>query len=139
LQAEPVAATQQGCVPIHLEARSSSGTQCAPACTLVIFGAGGDLAKRLLMPSLYNLAASDLLDVHFQVIGVDHADNNDQGRWASLTDTMQSFTKDPAAEFHAPKIDDPARGQYAAGSDALASADEFLARGGGHWLAVDAT
>jgi hypothetical protein len=107
LQAEPVAATQQGCVPIHLEARSSSGTQCAPACTLVIFGAGGDLAKRLLMPSLYNLAAS--------------------------------VTKDPTAEFHAPKIDDPARGQYAAGSDALASADEFLARGGGHWLAVDAT
>ena len=27
----------------------------APPCTLVIFGAGGDLTKRLLMPSVYNL------------------------------------------------------------------------------------
>ena len=29
----------------------------APSCTLVIFGAGGDLTKRLLMPALYNLTA----------------------------------------------------------------------------------
>ena len=33
----------------------------APSCTMVIFGAGGDLTKRLLMPALYNLARTELL------------------------------------------------------------------------------
>ena len=33
----------------------------APPCVLVIFGAGGDLTKRLLVPALYNLAAARLL------------------------------------------------------------------------------
>ena len=31
--------------------------QSAPPCTVVIFGASGDLAKRKLIPSLYNLVA----------------------------------------------------------------------------------
>ena len=30
----------------------------APASTLVIFGAGGDLTKRLLMPALYNMTVA---------------------------------------------------------------------------------
>ena len=105
LQTNPVAATRQGRVPIRLEARSASGTQCAPACELVIFGAGGDLTKRLLMPALYDLAGSHLLDTRFQVIGVDRVDNTDESWRASLTDTMQSFTVDPTAEFYAPRID----------------------------------
>ena len=33
----------------------------APPCTLVIFGAGGDLTKRLLMPAIYNLAKDKFL------------------------------------------------------------------------------
>ena len=39
-------------------------------CVVVIFGALGDLAKRKLMPSLYNLAASRLLPSDFAVVGV---------------------------------------------------------------------
>ena len=38
----------------------------APACILVIFGAG-DLTRRLLMPSLYNLQLAHLLDDGFQI------------------------------------------------------------------------
>jgi glucose-6-phosphate 1-dehydrogenase len=103
--AKPATVTRQGHPAIRLEARSSSGTQCAPSGTLVIFGAGGDLTKRLLMPALYDLAGSQLLDARFQVIGIDLADNTDEGWRASLTETMQSFTKDPTAEFYTPKID----------------------------------
>ncbi len=51
-------------------ASSVCGTAPAPACTLVIFGAGGDLTKRLLMPSLYNLTAARLLPEGFGVIGL---------------------------------------------------------------------
>ena len=36
-------------------------------CTLVIFGASGDLAKRKLVPALYNLHKRDLLPEKFDV------------------------------------------------------------------------
>jgi len=41
----------------------------APPCTLVIFGAAGDLTKRLLIPSIYNMRQAGLLQDGFQVIG----------------------------------------------------------------------
>ena len=77
----------------------------APPCTLVIFGAGGDLTKRLLMPALYNLAGGGLLDQKFSVLGVDHNPLTDDGWRDDLTGTMESFTKDTSAEFHAERID----------------------------------
>jgi glucose-6-phosphate 1-dehydrogenase len=39
-------------------------------CVLVIFGAAGDLTKRLLVPALYNLRHARLLPEEFAVIGV---------------------------------------------------------------------
>jgi glucose-6-phosphate 1-dehydrogenase len=41
----------------------------ADPCTFVIFGASGDLTRRLLIPALYNLAQSALLPEQFAVIG----------------------------------------------------------------------
>ena len=38
--------------------------------TLVLFGATGDLAQRMLFPSLYNLAADALLATDVQIVGV---------------------------------------------------------------------
>ena len=77
----------------------------APPCTLVVFGAAGDLTKRLLMPALYNLAGGGLLDRNFSVLGVDHNPLTDEGWRKDLSDTMESFTRDPSAEFHPDKID----------------------------------
>src|SRR6202047_5068693 len=44
--------------------------QAAEPCALVIFGASGDLTKRKLLPSLYNLASYHLLPADFGIIGV---------------------------------------------------------------------
>ena len=41
-----------------------------PPCLLTIFGATGDLAKRLLLPSIYNLVAQKLLPENFRLLGV---------------------------------------------------------------------
>jgi glucose-6-phosphate 1-dehydrogenase len=38
-------------------------------CVMVIFGASGDLTKRLLVPALYNLACDGLLSPNFAVLG----------------------------------------------------------------------
>ncbi len=82
----------------------------APECTLVIFGAGGDLTKRLLMPALYNLSGSGLLNDKFKVIGVDRGQGGDDDWRRSLTETMHSFTKDKTAEFYTPSLDEKAWG-----------------------------
>jgi glucose-6-phosphate 1-dehydrogenase len=39
-------------------------------CSFVIFGVTGDLAHRLVIPALYNLAANDLLPENFCVVGI---------------------------------------------------------------------
>ncbi|MDM8005582.1 MAG: hypothetical protein QUV05_05455, partial [Phycisphaerae bacterium] len=40
------------------------------ACTLVLFGATGDLTRRKLLPALYNLACDGFLPPRFLVVGV---------------------------------------------------------------------
>jgi glucose-6-phosphate 1-dehydrogenase len=42
----------------------------APPCAMVIFGAGGDLTKRLIVPALYNLVNTKQLSDKFQLVGV---------------------------------------------------------------------
>ena len=39
-------------------------------CVMVIFGAGGDLTRRKLIPALYNLATDNLLSREFAVVGL---------------------------------------------------------------------
>jgi len=85
---------------------SAAGASPAPLATLVIFGAHGDLTKRLLMPALYNLAGAGLLDDGFKIVGVDRVEL-DANHWRDeLTSTMQEFTHDPTAEFYVEKIDE---------------------------------
>lgn len=76
----------------------------SPPCTLVIFGAHGDLTKRLLTPALYNLIGANALDDAFRVIGVDRLEGSDASWRDELGQTMQEFTKDPDAEFYTPEI-----------------------------------
>jgi glucose-6-phosphate 1-dehydrogenase len=50
----------------------------SPPCLLVVFGASGDLAMRKLLPALYHLAAQDLLDPSFTVLGFARTVMDDQ-------------------------------------------------------------
>jgi glucose-6-phosphate 1-dehydrogenase len=93
--------------------QAPAGAKAAPACTLVIFGAGGDLTKRLLMPALYNLSCSKLLNDGFKIIGVDRTEQDDAAWKKSLTDVMHSFTQDKTSEFYAPSLDEDAWGWVA--------------------------
>src|ERR1700721_1195353 len=50
------------------ESFTEHGHQASP-CVMTIFGAGGDLTKRKLIPALCNLAKDKLLSPQFAVIG----------------------------------------------------------------------
>jgi glucose-6-phosphate 1-dehydrogenase len=78
----------------------------APPCTILIFGAVGDLTKRLLMPAIYNLAGSKMLDDHVKIIGLDHNQRTTETWGGELNDALQSFTKAAGAEFHPDHIDE---------------------------------
>jgi glucose-6-phosphate 1-dehydrogenase len=64
----------------------------APAATLVIFGAGGDLTKRLVVPALYHLAHAGMLADQFAIIGVDHNDQTTEQWRQNLTKSTQAFS-----------------------------------------------
>ena len=65
--------------------------QPAPPCVLVIFGAGGDLTKRLLVPALYNLRREKLLPDGFSIIGVARADKDDETFRKDFDGGMREF------------------------------------------------
>jgi len=57
-----------------------SHKQSPPPTAIVIFGANGDLTKRLVVPALYNLARTGMLPPRFALVGVDHNDKT-SGDW----------------------------------------------------------
>jgi glucose-6-phosphate 1-dehydrogenase len=68
----------------------------APPCTLVIFGATGDLTTRLLVPSLCHLRRAGLLPERFAVLGVARSPMTDEQFRASLADGVRTLA---AAKF----------------------------------------
>lgn len=60
-------------------------------CTIVIFGASGDLTKRKLLPALYNLKALKLLPERFAVIGVAVSESNDEMYREKITADIKQF------------------------------------------------
>ena len=72
-------------------------------CILVVFGASGDLTKRLLVPSLYNLLCDGLLSERFAVLGVGRSDLDDARFRAAMADAKNGL---PA--FHTRKAWDEA-------------------------------
>ena len=72
---------------------------------MVIFGAAGDLAKRLLVPALYNLARAGLLDQAFKVLGVDHNSRDDGAFRKELGDFLRGLVGNKASESDEAKLD----------------------------------
>jgi len=71
--------------------KSARGRQLQSA-TFVIFGAGGDLTKRLVVPALYHLVQARKLPDRFAIIGVDHTDQTTEQWSQSLTKMLQTLT-----------------------------------------------
>jgi glucose-6-phosphate 1-dehydrogenase len=77
-------------------------------CAMVIFGAGGDLTKRLVMPALYNLSRTGMLPESFALIGVDLAEGTAESWRDHLYDMLKSFVGNADAEFDVDQIDEAA-------------------------------
>jgi glucose-6-phosphate 1-dehydrogenase len=61
--------------------------------TLVIFGATGDLAKRKLLPALYNLAHEGALPERFNLIGCARSEMSDDDYRKIAADSIRKFSR----------------------------------------------
>jgi glucose-6-phosphate 1-dehydrogenase len=69
-----------------------------PNTTLTIFGATGDLARRKLLPALYNIAHEGALPERFNLVGVSRRDQSD--------DDFRDFAREAIGEFSRRKPND---------------------------------
>jgi len=74
--------------------------------TIVIFGGGGDLTHRKLLPALYNLHVDGLLPPNVAIVGV--------GRKAMTDEAYRDFAKDGVTKFSRRPIDEAAWQTFAA-------------------------
>ena len=65
-----------------------------PVAKLLLFGATGDLARRMLLPSLYNLHADGLLPETLQIIGSARSDLDDAGFRDMARKALDEFLPD---------------------------------------------
>jgi glucose-6-phosphate 1-dehydrogenase len=63
-------------------------------CTMVLFGASGDLFKRMLLPALYSLRLKGILPNDFAIVGFSRSDYND--------DTFRTYCKTQLDQFAPP-------------------------------------
>jgi glucose-6-phosphate 1-dehydrogenase len=98
-----------GSQPIRVT-QSPPRQQAKPAdpCAMVIFGATGDLTKRLVVPALYNLARSKVLPENFVLIGVARAEETAESWRDHLHETLKSFVGNAASAFDIDQIDEVA-------------------------------
>ncbi len=62
-------------------------------CTLVIFGGSGDLARRRLIPALYNLLLDGLMPAGYAVLGLGRKLMTDEEYRATLKEGVQKFSR----------------------------------------------
>jgi glucose-6-phosphate 1-dehydrogenase len=78
--------------PVEVD-EPSRNLSVAPAdpCTIVIFGASGDLTRRKLIPALYGLAAQNCLAQRFAIVGFGRTSMSDQAFQDSAVDSVKKF------------------------------------------------
>ncbi|WP_213950046.1 glucose-6-phosphate dehydrogenase [Luteibacter sp. dw_328] len=79
--------------------RVTSRAHPADPCTVVIFGAAGDLTSRLVVPALYNMRRTGLLSDNFSVIGFNHGKMADNAWKKSLHTALERYVSNAGAKL----------------------------------------
>ncbi len=62
-------------------------------CTIVFFGASGDLTKRMLMPAMYNLRLGDILPTSFGIIGFSRSEKSHYDFREEMKESIDTFSR----------------------------------------------
>ena len=70
---------------------SQTALVVAQPCIVVIFGAGGDLTKRKLIPALYNLAKQKMISSDVSMVGIDRVDMDSKTYRETITKEIAEY------------------------------------------------
>src|SRR5476649_2074419 len=73
--------------------RLSEARKTVEPCSIVIFGASGDLTSRKLIPALYHLFKDKQMPPDFRVIGFARRDKTDDAWRAELRTALDQFSR----------------------------------------------
>lgn len=76
-----------------LASRSDHTRRSVEPCTVVIFGASGDLTARKLIPALYHLALEKLMPQPFRIVGFARREKTDESFRAELRQALDKFSR----------------------------------------------
>lgn len=78
--------------------RLDDGRKVVEPCSIVIFGASGDLTARKLIPALYHLALAKALPAPFRIIGFARREKTDEQWRAELRTALDQFSRTKPVE-----------------------------------------
>ena len=81
-----------------LSVDNHSSVSPADACTIVIFGASGDLTHRKLIPALFELAAAKVLARRFAILGFGRTPVTDEAFGESAAEAVRKFSESGTPE-----------------------------------------
>ncbi len=123
------------------DSRDKRLNRVAGPCGMVLFGVTGDLARKKLMPAIYDLANRGLLPPGFALVGFARRDWTEQDFGEVVHEAVRSYARTPFREevwrnlaegirFVPGEFDDPAA--FTQLSETLAQLDEERGTGGNH-------
>ncbi len=62
-------------------------------CTIVFFGASGDLTKRMLMPAMYNLRLGNILPTNFGIVGFSRSEKSHYDFREEMKESIDTFSR----------------------------------------------
>ena len=65
----------------------------ADPCSIVFFGASGDLTKRMLMPAMYNLRLGDILPMNFAIVGFSRSDKSHYDFREEMKEAIDQYSR----------------------------------------------
>ncbi len=76
----------------------NSRKEMGSPCVMIIFGASGDLARRKLIPSLYNLECAGLLHKDFKIVGFARTQLGQEEFRADMKKGVEEFSRNPFSQ-----------------------------------------
>ncbi len=93
---ESLSGWQTGVNPFR---RNQTGHADAEPCSIIIFGASGDLTRRKLVPALFNLTVDGSLTVPFDIIGFARRDKNHSEFRDDMQKALDEFSRTNPVRF----------------------------------------
>ena len=76
-----------------MDANRSGGGNGCDACTVVLFGASGDLAKRKVIPAMFDLARHNSLGPQYAIVGYARTPMSDDSFRGSIGDAAKNMSE----------------------------------------------